>query len=289
MNKFNLTTDYIYNDKVNKDITIIHFADIHFSITSKLSRLLKLVDYVKKIKPDYIMITGDTIDNPSIIKKDKIKELIIFLTRLGEVSPVFISLGNHDIISNEDYLFFESLNSIKNINILNNKSYQDKNICVIGMTLPSNYYYNISRKESSAVLVHFINNEFKELHHTNKVVPIILLVHSPICLNNQEVLKAMQNADIVLSGHTHRGMVPKCLDILFKDNRGIIAPNKEFFPKVAKGKMEYDINGKKITIIINGAITKLSRQAGRLFNSLNVFWPSDINKIIITRKKEENE
>ena len=80
-------------------------------------------------------------------------------------------------------------------------------------------------------------------------------------------------------------MVPKWLDFLFRKNTGIIAPNKNLFPKIAKGKIEKEVNNKTITIIINGAITKLSRQAGKFFSSLNFLWNGDVNKIIITKKE----
>ena len=284
MNKFRITTDYIENTGSIKNITICHISDIHMSKNIKYHYLERLITSIKQLKPDYIMITGDTIDNPCTITNDKIAELITFITKLGTICKVFISIGNHDIISNDDFQVFKDLNKIDNIYVLDNKSYHDEYIYVAGLDLPINYYYNVARDESIDVLKSFLDNQNELINHKYTNIPSVLLVHSPIKLTDNSVINKLANYDLILCGHTHNGMVPPWLNFLFKSNMGLIAPNKELFPKIAKGKIEKEINGKKITIIINGAITKLSRQAGLIFRNLNFLWNGDINKIII--KKE---
>ena len=104
-------------------------------------------------------------------------------------------------------------------------------------------------------------------------------------LNDNDVLTFLKEYDLLLSGHTHGGMVPKIFNRLFKKNQGLIAPNKKLFPEVARGKIERNIFNKKITIIINGGITKLGDKSARILSKLNFFYNIDINKIIITNKK----
>ena len=149
MNKFTTTEDIVYNNKTKKEIIIGHISDIHFSTNTSSKMLDKLKDNLFNLKPDYIMITGDTLDVPSITdNKEKIKELISFLTSLGKKTKVLISIGNHDVLSNDNFNFFNELNDINNVYVLNNNYYQDEFIYVSGFTLSHDYYYNITKKES---------------------------------------------------------------------------------------------------------------------------------------------
>ena len=98
MNKIEVHKDIIYNGKITKDITLIHLADIHFNKETKDKKLDKIKEEIYKNNPDYVLITGDTIDESSVLKdKIKIKKLLIFLTDIATHSKVIISLGNHDI------------------------------------------------------------------------------------------------------------------------------------------------------------------------------------------------
>ena len=286
MNRIKKTTDIVYNANTKKDLTIIHISDIHFNTNTSLSKLNKLTTEIKKNNPDYIMISGDLIDEPKIIKnKYKIKELLQFLSNLSEITKIFISLGNHDIFSSEDLKFFNKLNELKNIYILDNDCYKDEFIYISGLTLPNNYYYNITHEESSEVLVKHLTNNRKLISKLPRELPKVILIHSPIKLTNKEVLNKLKEYDLILSGHTHNGMVPGILKSLFPKNKGLIAPNKTLFPEIAKGKIEVNQDNKKITIIINGAITKLSSKSSKILSKLNIVYPMSINKIIITKKR----
>ena len=289
MNKYNLTTDKIYNEYMKKELSIIHIADIHFSYNTKEIELDSLVNYIALNKPNYIMITGDLIDIPDItIDTEKMKEFTRFLENLGKIAKVLISLGNHDIMNEFDCKYFDNLNKIHNVHVLNNKKYIDDNVSVIGLTLPNYYYYNVTKHESVSILNEFLN-EHNNLINVNNKIPRILLVHSPICISNEIILDRLDNFDLILCGHTHGGMVPKWLNFLFRKNYGIIAPDKRLFPEIAKGKIIDKRNGKEITIIINGGITKLSRQAGKNISKLNFLYAPCVNKIIISKKEGKKD
>lgn len=288
MNSIKTKLDIVYNDYVKKDIIIAHIADIHFNKNISNKKLDKISNYINKIKADYVMITGDIIDDPKIINdKVKIKWLVSFLTSIAKNSKVIISLGNHDIINEEDYKFFNKINDLYNIYVLNNISYQDDFIYVGGLTLPTEYYYNITKRESVPVLIREINNNNSIIKKLPKNKPKVLLIHSPIRLNNHDVLDKIKDYDLILCGHTHGGMIPEFLGFLFK-NMGIVAPNKDIFPKIARGKLEYNINNKNITIIINSAITRLSLRSGKILSKLNFLYNSSVNKIIIRKKRGIN-
>lgn len=286
MNRIKLTTDIVYNNNTKKDIIIIHLSDIHFNINTKIKDLDMIYNEVKKIKPDYIMITGDLIDTPEITKNnDKIKELITFLSNIAKIAKVMIAIGNHDVLNKNDYRFFNKLNDLYNIYVLDNTSYQDEFIYVAGFTLPSEYYYNINRSENKEVLLNHLDNHKELISKLPRNIPKVALIHSPVRVSEKDVLKILHEYDLILSGHTHNGMVPDILNFLFKGNIGIISPYKNFFPTIAKGKIERDIDNKKITIIINGAYTKLSRKSGKVLSKLNFVYNKSINKIIIRKKR----
>ena len=80
-------------------------------------------------------------------------------------------------------------------------------------------------------------------------------------------------------------MVPELIGKLIKNNIGIVSPRKGLFPNNARGKVEIPVGSKKITIIINGAITKLSYSAGKIFSKLNILYKMSVNKIIIRKKR----
>ena len=285
MNKIKITTDTIHNRNINKDIVIAHISDIHFNTNTNYKNLQKVSQSLKKIKPDYLMITGDTLDDPVVVNnKQKIRELVNFLKNLSNFTKVLISLGNHDILKDSDMNFFNKISKLQNIKVLNNNTYIDDYIYVAGLTLPTSYYYNITKEESTELLLETIDKNHKIINHLPANKFTVLLIHSPIKVVSKEVLAKLEEFDLILSGHTHNGMVPDILNKCFKKNAGIIAPNNELFPSIARGKIEKYVNNKKITIIINGGITKLSKKSGKILSNLNFLYNISINKIIISNK-----
>ncbi len=287
MNRIKTKLDIVYNENTKKDIIIVHISDIHFNINITSKRLKRISDYINKMKADYIMITGDLIDDTKVIdNKNKIKELLVFLSDIAKNTKVFIALGNHDVFKDEDYKFFNKINDLYNIYVLNNISYQDEFIYVCGITLPNEYYYNITGDESVNVLLRELNNNSNIINKLPKDKPKVALIHSPIKLNDHDVINKMKEFDLILSGHTHGGLVPSWMGFVFK-NRGIISPRKKLFPDMMRGKIEKDINNKKITIIINDAITRLSRYPISIFSKFNFIYNISVNKIIIRRRNDK--
>lgn len=289
MNKIRLHKDIIYNSKINKDVILIHISDIHFNKYTKDCKLDKIKEEIYKNNPDYVLITGDTIDESSVIKdKNNVKRLLVFLTDISKFCKVIISLGNHDLFVKEDYKFFKKLNDLNNIYVLDNDNYIDENIYIAGFTLPNIYYYNITRNESLDVLLEHLK-KFNNLTENLPVfIPKVGMIHSPMKLVDNDVLNCLREYDLLLSGHTHGGLVPHIMRNVFKPNQGIIAPNKRLFPPVARGKIEKNIVGRKITVIINGGITKLGERSAKMLSKFNNLFDIDINKIIITNKKGRN-
>ena len=286
MNKIKIQEDTIYNKYAYHDIKIIHIADIHFNINIKNKKLISLSKCINLEKPDYIIITGDTIDTGEITNNyEKIQELISFFKCITNNNKVIISLGNHDIY-NGYQSFFEELNKINNLFVLDNKAYTDEFVYIGGLTLPKDYYYNKNHDESVKIFIENIDKNSKLFNKlpSNKVK--IALIHSPIKLTDSKVLAKLSSYDLILSGHTHDGMVPDFLKPLFKNNTGIISPYKKLFPKIARGKI---VNkDKNITIIITGGVTKLSLKSAKSLSKLSFVYNTSVNRIIITKKRGIN-
>lgn len=282
MNKVRIKEDYLYHKK-NKDIIIYHLADIHFNINTKQKQLDKILKQVNEEKPNYIIITGDLLDNPAIIKnnKQKIKELVKFLANLGEITKVLISLGNHDIMFDDDRKFFHKIDALKNIYVLDNKSYTDEFIYVAGFTLSGRYYYNLYGQESIEALLQELKQNHKLITRLPKDKFKIGLFHSPMGIIADPVWDKLTEFDLLLSGHMHDGMVPDFLKIFFPKNMGIIEPTKKLFPKICRGRVNKD--GR--TLIITGGITKLSLKSTKWLSKFNFVYNIGINKIILTNKK----
>lgn len=285
MNKIDIHKDYVYNNQIINDITIIHISDIHFNSKTKLKKLTKIKEEINKHNPNYIVITGDLIDSPKVAKEKEIDILLDFLKSLSKITKTIISIGNHDIFKEKDLEFFRQIDKLNNIYVLNNKEYKDDFIYISGFTLPTSYYYNLEGNESIDILIEHFNNHKYLTDNLPKHLPKISLIHSPIRLPENNIISILKEYDLLLSGHTHNGMVPKILSKLFKKNQGLIAPRKGLFPKVARGKFEINIYNKIITIIINGGITKLGEKSAHILSKLNFIYNIDINKIILTNKK----
>ncbi len=281
MNRIVIKKDYIYN-KYGNGINVLHMADIHFNTNTKVKKLNRIIEKVVDEKPNYVIITGDLIDNPKIIKnKQKIKELVSFLASLGEITKVIISLGNHDIMFEEDFRFFKKLDQIMNIYVLNNQVYTDEYIYIAGFTLPDKFYYNLYGRESVDVLLRYLKANYKLIGRLPKEKIKIGLFHSPLGVIDDMVWEKLEGFDLFLSGHMHDGMLPDFMKWVFPKNMGVIAPNKRLFPKMCRGRV--DKKGK--TLIITGGVTKLSLKSARLLSKFNFVYNININKIIFTNKK----
>lgn len=286
MNKIEIVNDIVSFERVKKDLVIAHFSDIHFSKYMKEETLNNIVSKVRGINPNYIVITGDLIDYYDVVfEKNVIKIFVNFIANLGKITKTLISVGNHDVFYDSDINFFNKLNDIDNVYVLNNDIYQDEFVYICGFNMPNNYYYNINHCESVDVLLDHIGKYSKLLKHLPESKFKILLMHSPIYLTNDNVLKKLSEFNLLLSGHMHDGMVPNFLKIFFKKNLGIISPYRKLFPNFCRGRIDRYVKGNRITLIISGGITKLSKKSGKFLSELNFIYNKSINKIIITKRR----
>jgi hypothetical protein len=265
----------INNENIN--IKIAHISDIHFSHNYKQKRLDMIEEKLRKIKPDYICITGDLIDIYDVINDTNFKDFKKWIQNISKISKIIISIGNHEYIKltetgytkNNDINWLKKLQN-ERIIILDNEIYKNNKITFIGYNPSYEYYYDLDEKHPE------INND-----KIDKLIDIkdntykILLIHTPMVIvknNNYKKIKNIKKINLILSGHTHGGLIPSFIPGHF----GIISPCREPFPKKVRGKIKINNN----ELIISSGIMKLSRKSKITF--LNDIYGANINEINIT-------
>lgn len=261
------------DNKLNKKICLI--SDIHFYRNYNLNTFKLLLDNINKNKPDYICIPGDIIDIPNL-NITELTPLKNFLEELGKICKVIITLGNHDISVNHSYYYNEPyinfLKGLKNIHLLIDEEYIDNNIRFIGFK--DNVLVSHKEVGYDKVVINDYNNLFKKIKPDNKKYNI-LLAHNPIYLVREKTyknIKELNKINLILSGHTHGGLMPSFLPFKF----GIISPGKRFFPNKIRGIYKLD----NTKLIISNAVIKLSYSAHSL-SKLNFLFPVSIYYINI--------
>lgn len=278
----------LYKTKIQKEVCILLFSDLHFSKGVTNRKLDYILKEVKRVNPDYIFISGDLIDSIDVVEKNIDRNrLFQFINKLAKISKVIISLGNHDCYKKEkksnshyrwvyyyDEMFFRELDAINNVYVLNNECYVDDSIFVTGITNSFEYYETNStfinpNDENKEVLMNelaSLDSSLKKNLPSNKLK--FILVHSPVYMNDLDVLQILNEYDYILSGHMHNGCVPPILNDLWKSNRGIISPTMRFFAKNERNTL------KKLgdKLIVNGAITTLQECSG-FMRIMNFIFP----------------
>lgn len=224
--------NYDVQAKINKKIVVI--SDIHYYNKKDIKKLNKVLKRIEFIKPDFICIPGDLIDEAKINDKDL---LIEWLTSLGKICKVIISIGNHELFITKKHIptfntgLIEQIKGIDNIRYVDNNIYSEDGINFIGITLPFDYYYKYD--EDDKYFIKYFNEKFSKIDNKYN----ILLCHTPISIANKEVLNKLKignKINLVLSGHMHGGITPNFLKKIFK-GKGIISPRRRLFEKNCYG------------------------------------------------------
>lgn len=166
-----------HSGKINQRYQFVHLSDIHVG-SNKKEEVERIVHHLEKLSFDFVVITGDLIDEDFASKHDleplnKIKEPIYYIT------------GNH-----EYYLRKKSFRDFlqkTNIDDINDKKVSFKEIDI----------YGIDEKSDIGEVLDTLDVE-KERYS-------LCLMHEP---KSQQLKKASaRGIDLLLSGHTHNGQI----------------------------------------------------------------------------------
>lgn len=214
----------------NEGLKIAHLSDLHFPYTK--INLDKLIETVKKEKPDVIFLSGDQMD---AAEPGRMAEAQAFLKRLPAIAPTYAVEGNHDSkVPNHEQLYHEA-----GITYLANQSYSvmlrgRSPLVIMGVPelsliakQPKNLLAKMPIREDwqgqTRLLLAHRPELFKKYHHDPSKAP-----------------------DVVFSGHAHGGQ------IRVPGVGGLYAPGQGKLPKHTAGVWALDGEGAKNLVISRG-------------------------------------
>jgi predicted MPP superfamily phosphohydrolase len=203
---------------------IVQLSDLHGKSFGKDNS--QLVAAVKEAKPDIIVITGDLIED-----KNSGAWARILLTKLKEIAPVYFVTGNHEWASGGLVELFEIIKDC-------------------GVTALRNDYLMLTKGKDSIVLAGvddpngFADQKtpkqlYSEIKSKQPAAYSILLAHR----NNLLDTYAAIGADLVLTGHSHGGIIR--LPFI----GGIISTDRSFISKYDAG---FFIKDKTVMFVSRG-------------------------------------
>lgn len=171
-----------------KELNIVAVSDIHLGTMVNHSKAKRLVEIIKELNPDLVLIGGDIIDDnvQVVMKNDILKHFKDLKPKYG----VYSCLGNHEYISKayKELDYFEE-NGMKML--------RDTSVNI------ENLFYIIGRDDKEAR--NFGGSQRLELNELIQNIdfelPVFLLDHQPFKLDET----AEFPIDFQFSGHTHRG------------------------------------------------------------------------------------
>ena len=235
-------TYYSYRTaKISHPVQIALIADVHdeHCLLKK-----KMVNVLKKMKPDLILCAGDIIDNES----PNDQKTLQLLTKFKKIAPVYMSLGNHEIDFYENHKnFYRHIRAI-GVKLLE-EEYRD--ITVNGNVIRISGMYNYAFSEA-------LKNEpdtkkfLKKYENTSHYK--IMMAHRPDSFIYGDGYKRKIN--LVVSGHFHGGQV--VLPLI----GGLYAPDQGLFPKYDYGKYRLG----KINMVISRGLASSTEKLPRFNN-----------------------
>lgn len=252
----------ICSKKLKKDVTYVLVAsDFHIELNYGIENLEVIssspqVDYGKL---DYILMPGDIVNDVNQLEDERFKRhLQDTLYDFTKNKPTFVSLGNHDQMTKDENgkwklgkkkLIINTLEELPNFTLLkNNELPIEKDGFSFAAYSPRFNYYEGKKENKELYRRKFYANyqEFPEDTYN------VFLTHEPqsiIKLSEKSGRCIQENADLVVSGHMHNGLMPTSLHKYFK-NYGFLSPQMSPFPKYAQG--EYKVGD--TNFIINGPV-----------------------------------
>ena len=184
---------------------IVHISDFHCKEFGDGES--DLIAMIRNAEPDLILFTGDSIDDEHSL--DNYRDLI---TGIYDVAPIYYVNGNHEYDASAPLAEMKELNEKYQVHDLNDASvvveHNGDSILLSGLDF--------------RLTMRGLRNN---IDYANTTMFNILLYHGTDKFDGI----APYNYDLVLSGHTHGGIV--CLPFI----GGIISNQKELFPKYDSG------------------------------------------------------
>lgn len=304
----------IYNERVrsflntntNRTIREMGLCDLHYCSLIPQEKLDAIIKYARYKQPDHLLLIGDSWDSVCDLTEQAQDILANFFGELAKIAPVLIELASHDwwvytppvnpddeIGKREDPVeFLARLNSLNNVHVLDNTSFEDEDVFVTGYTQGFDYYYPNGAHIKS--LLH-PNEESKEVMMqeladltSRTVVPedkiSEILIHALATYGfDEKIINLLTPWMYRYGGHYHFGMVHPFYDERHPNTSGgLITPDRvSLAPNCRRTfRTREDHN------IICGPLTMFSRSSH--LNAFNRFYPIYSTILNITNNRSYN-
>lgn len=177
----------IQTNRLEKPLTVVSLSDLHLHRTLQQGKINQIVKTVNQLKPDLIVLPGDTIDD----EPRRIQGLMGALKKLKAPLGVYATAGNHEFYVNHEKSK-KALESV-GVNYLFNQ----------GVDLKNNVYLAGVPDARSVRLISDYVDVQKALNSASDKEYKILLSHTPTLVNYLQD----QKVDLQISGHTHGGQI----------------------------------------------------------------------------------
>lgn len=179
----------IVTSKISYPFKIVAVTDLHVTVATPVSRIEKIVETIRGLKPDVVVLVGDIVDD----KPKKLEAQMDALSKLDARYGVFITLGNHEFyrgsVEWERKFRDMKLFYLANDGLMLNGA----NVYVAGLPDPQLLNINDDMMRSVKGM----------LMRKNPGAYTVFLSHSPRFIKrlNKELI------DLQISGHTHGGQI----------------------------------------------------------------------------------
>ena len=283
MSYYKITNLKIGNPWVKKPVKLLQIADLHLHPKTNPKTLNQITSTINNLEKDYICMVGDMIDHPDFLKQPSFQKMCLDFFYALDGKILFV-LGSHDYMKHQNQIvenaldFFMNLEkTLPNFYLLNNSSYEDKNIYAFGYTIVKEGYQKDEILSNNAIKKDILK---RKQQPSQKKKPQLFLLHSPTIFTDENLLSCFTNDDLILAGHMHNGLVPPLLDELWASNTGLITPTKKFPAKFARGFRSY--SNDQTIVNVTSAMTKLAK-SNLILNHLNPFYPIGIDTITLVK------
>lgn len=223
-----VTEELVFSSsKIKEPAVLVFLSDLHDNAFGEKNE--KLLDEIKRIHPDAVLIGGDTmVTKPGRANLSRTKELLQGIFRLS--CPVFYANGNHEQRMQRDrgvygsmYDEFRKLLEEYQVNYLQNKTVQWRDdIAVSGVDIAWKYYQDF---HPDSMVPSYLTRRLGKAESERFQ---ILLAHSPLFFDAY----AGWGADLSLAGHFHGGT------IRLPGLGGVMTPQYQFFHPFCGGVFE---------------------------------------------------
>lgn len=236
LKKFQVTHYTVANHKIKSPMTLLLVSDYHCHPFGEKNQRLK--EAVAKADPDLIFVAGDMIVSAHT---QEYPIALQFFETLSKEAPVYFANGNHESrVEIPESAYYEAYQNYKEqvqnmgVHILNNQReetvYGENSLTIYGLDIPLECY---AKGRNVPLPKDYLT---QTLGKVEKERFTILIAHNPMFCEDY----AGWGADLILSGHTHGGLVR------VPGVGSLLSPQFEIFPKYDSG--EFTLGDSRIIV-----------------------------------------